>query len=1250
MRWVSYQSNIYKYGLVFMCAASLLALMNDGGSTKESWDWMRQQYDLRQAKKIHFPQGEKRAHPNNTAYLKGSSDTNGQETRPVLALLPCSETVRVPSEATVALVSKHEEAGTVAAVSPSIPSSLSVASSSHKEMREEPRRRRAEVAEDVRVQQHRATSVPTSPLTPPLLLQRNREVVALGNYTSRGVEGSDEGSVSTTVTSNVTDRAGPAGNCKSGTLHSSSSRVLDLTPFAESAEDDRDDRGSKWDRTAAFGIPAPATLRISTYRTTADITTDRTRNSKNSSSTCLHLGDAWQEREKSSPDANTAAILTAGMTPPFSISLSSDSLSCAMPSVRRSSPELVRRGNGTTRQLSRKCLRNANSACGDSGRCTGPVARTTTPTTAPSTALLSSSYVACFQGHNAMPISDKDGDSSLRLRPRRCRGGSSCGSYEHWTMKPRLSGVNEVLLQSASASGEPQLFRQALAAFQLWDTLLRLELHSNSAGGTYMVRLARPSSSSATATFAATDSDSHGAVVAVFKPCDEEIGQESNPHANRESDRTETFAPGSGSRREVLAYLLDHGHNAGVPPTLEVASTYWAGVGATTANSNGGGGAATASLSTGTLGAVAGGGDAPANSGLRSSRTGGTDWRGIGADDGDSVAARVAASTHLRIGSLQLFVPGCEEAADVLPGHFDVDEVHALAIFDIRTLNGDRHGGNVLVCNYHRCRDGRKPVMARRPRCARLANAAGSDGTASSPSASSTAARLSPEMPATITTAKEDVPHLIPIDHSYICPSGYADPDYEWLSWPQSKKPFSERNLNYIAALDAVADAELVRSALLAHSGVPTHDVSTPRTSAVCNDFEMAEGQPDAALTSLTRDDAQYARAAMGCATVDAASAALASRHLPREFFGRGAAAASLDDLTGLPPLPTASTKRAVAPTTSAAAAPCASGAATAKKSSTMDGGAEAPSGHPYVSTWDPAAVELMINFDRGDSLSTEAMHKDAAAVRARAMSTAWSASSSSSTPPLESLHAGPREHASNSVAYDRDAANTAAEVTCCTTRLLQIAALEFHMTAYEIGSLCRRPRVTQASVLEEVLEQARDEQTWEPVWFRLDDVVRQRLADLSTSGHPGLELQHTEDNVRILISVSSAAYKTLANEAVSARECRFILLEVRAEIAIRGTKFTDATEPLPPCKASMRCCGYCHGRYIFRRLGSFKAGSHADGHSTQSGWQTSSPPTGEAGEAKNDVLPIIRYLASDAINLYFGPETKTSKTYPYPR
>lgn len=1026
----------------------------------------------------------------------------------VLALFPCVEAMREFSKPTAALVPKREEVDIVAAVSPSIPSSLSVTSSSLKEMREEPRWRRVEAADDVRVQQQGATLVSTSPLTSPLLLQPNREVVGLGNYTSRGVEESDEGSVTTTVTSNTTDRVGPAGNCRSGTPHSNSSCVLDLTPFPESADADRDDRGSKWDHTATFGITTPATLRISTYHTTADITTDHTRSSNTSSSTYSHLGDARQEREKSSPGAGTATTSKAGMTPPFLPSLSSDSLSRAMPSVRRSSPELVRCGDGTTRQLSRKYLQDSNPGCGDCGRCTGPVAGTATPTTAPSTGLLFPSYVVCFQGHSATSISDKGGDSSLRLRPRRCRGGSSCGSHEHWIMKPRLSGVNAVLLKSAPASGEPHLFRQALAAFQLWDTLLRLELHSNSAGGTYMVRLARPSSSSSTATFAATDSDSRGAVVAVFKPCDEEIGQESNPHANRQSDRAETFAPGSGSRREVLAYLLDHGHNAGVPPTLEVASAYWVGVGATTANSNRGGGAATADASVRTLGAVTGGGDAPANGGLRSSHTGGTDWRGIGAGDDDNVAARVEASTHLRIGSLQLFVPDCEEAADVLPGHFDVDEVHALAIFDIRTLNGDRHGGNVLVCNYHRCRDGRRPVMARRPRCASPANATESDVAASSPSVPSTAARSSPEVSAIITTAKEDTPHLIPIDHSYICPSGYADPDYEWLSWPQSKKPFSARNLAYIAVLDAVADAELVRSALLARNSVSTRDVSTPRASTGCNGFEMTESPPDAALTSLTRDDAQHAQAAMlgdaavcSPAMVDAASAALASRHLPQHFCGHGAAAASVDVLRRLSPLQTVSAKKAEAATTSAVAASEAEGAATARKISAMDGDAEAPSTLTHVRTWDTAAVELMMNFDRGDDLRIEAVHNDGAAARARATSTACSASSSSSTPSLQALHPRSRQRVSDSVAYDWDAANTAAEVMRCTTRLLQIAALEFHMTAYEIGSLCRRPRVTQASVLEEVLEQARDEQTWEPVWSRFDDVVRQRLADLSTSG-----------------------------------------------------------------------------------------------------------------------------------------------------
>lgn len=42
---------MYKYGLLFMCAAAVLALMNDGGGSKASWEWMNQQRELREQEK-----------------------------------------------------------------------------------------------------------------------------------------------------------------------------------------------------------------------------------------------------------------------------------------------------------------------------------------------------------------------------------------------------------------------------------------------------------------------------------------------------------------------------------------------------------------------------------------------------------------------------------------------------------------------------------------------------------------------------------------------------------------------------------------------------------------------------------------------------------------------------------------------------------------------------------------------------------------------------------------------------------------------------------------------------------------------------------------------------------------------------------------------------------------------------------------------------------------------------------------------
>ena len=74
----------------------------------------------------------------------------------------------------------------------------------------------------------------------------------------------------------------------------------------------------------------------------------------------------------------------------------------------------------------------------------------------------------------------------------------------------------------------------------------------------------------------------------------------------------------------------------------------------------------------------------------------------------------------------------CEERGT---GAFDVEEVHKVAILDMRLANTDRNGGNILVR--------RKPGES------------------------------SPRY------------ELVPIDHGYCLPSSFQDISFEWIYWPQ---------------------------------------------------------------------------------------------------------------------------------------------------------------------------------------------------------------------------------------------------------------------------------------------------------------------------------------------------------------------------------------------------------------------------------------------------------------------------------
>ncbi|XP_073027913.1 phosphatidylinositol 4-kinase gamma 4-like [Primulina eburnea] len=200
--------------------------------------------------------------------------------------------------------------------------------------------------------------------------------------------------------------------------------------------------------------------------------------------------------------------------------------------------------------------------------------------------------------------------------------------------------------------------------------------------------------------------------LSVFKPIDEEPMAENNPRGLPLSEDGEGLKKGTrvgeGAIRECAVYLLDHPMSgrrsftgevrgfAGVPLTVYVRCLHSA----------------------------------------------------FNHPDGVSV----------KTGSLQMFMENNGSCEDMGPSVFPVQEVHKIAVLDMRMANADRHAGNILVSK-------------------------GEDGQ-------------------TV---------LIPIDHGYCLPYSFEDCTFDWLYWPQARQPFSAETLEYIRSMDAENDIALLK-------------------------------------------------------------------------------------------------------------------------------------------------------------------------------------------------------------------------------------------------------------------------------------------------------------------------------------------------------------------------------------------------------------------------------------------------------
>jgi hypothetical protein len=195
-------------------------------------------------------------------------------------------------------------------------------------------------------------------------------------------------------------------------------------------------------------------------------------------------------------------------------------------------------------------------------------------------------------------------------------------------------------------------------------------------------------------------SDRNGLGVAVFKPQDEEAHSLSLM-AGRGSVLAESIQrgcrPGEGARREYMAYMLDQ----------QSPKAFRAGVPPTTLV---------------------------------------------------TLAHPYFGRNKVKTGSLQKFVPSRGASEDFGASTFSASSVHKLALFDLRTLNLDRHGGNMLV---------------------------GLDGAT-----------------------------LVPIDHGYALPSALGEPWLDWRLWPQAATGLGTLDAptaRYVQGLDPLAAAPLAQ-------------------------------------------------------------------------------------------------------------------------------------------------------------------------------------------------------------------------------------------------------------------------------------------------------------------------------------------------------------------------------------------------------------------------------------------------------
>eukprot|EP00591_Stephanopyxis_turris_P000194 CAMPEP_0195520564 /NCGR_PEP_ID=MMETSP0794_2-20130614/17166_1 /TAXON_ID=515487 /ORGANISM="Stephanopyxis turris, Strain CCMP 815" /LENGTH=761 /DNA_ID=CAMNT_0040649947 /DNA_START=1368 /DNA_END=3654 /DNA_ORIENTATION=+ len=357
----------------------------------------------------------------------------------------------------------------------------------------------------------------------------------------------------------------------------------------------------------------------------------------------------------------------------------------------------------------------------------------------------------------------------------------------------------------------------------------------------------------------------HGAgkvKVGVFKPADEEPYAMNNPRGYVNTnlqpfspgddkntfsigiDETEGMSlragisPGEACLREVAAFLLDHGGFSGVPMTTLVESRHPAFHvnGSRLSLAEGGASIGSHSLSPLVL-------------------------------ESPTIATNKLSPSNLtkaltKIGSFQDFVKAECSMDDLSPSKISAEDVHKIAILDIRLMNADRNLANLLV---------RRKT--------------------------------------------DDSLELVPIDHGYclrsVCDVAWFD--WCWLDWPQLKQPISKTVREYILNLDVEKDVRLLKERF--HIGAKVLDIFRASSKLLQAGVKARLSLYDIALMCCRNDDAGEIKSKLELMTSQAVE--LATAAVENEKWGHTAASSALveklsseNPTTAVPaPLPTSMRK-----------------------------------------------------------------------------------------------------------------------------------------------------------------------------------------------------------------------------------------------------------------------------------------------------------------------------------------------------